>query len=158
MPSLHHRRPPREPGTTFPWQSHAGHLISLAHPSCALTSLPGGSGSSVCSCGGSSLLPFLKTGVMFPFYIPFQASSHPDFFFSSFSLTSRSLFSHTGFLPDFLCWGLESSCTLRHTFLKHCYLSSIPLSPGMVCQEISSNHSSMLLECSLLFLRPDSQF
>ena len=52
--------------------------------------------------------------------------THPlfqGFWFSFFSLSlpNRSLLSHTGFLPalpDFLLWGLESSCALRNTFLK----------------------------------------
>ena len=43
MLSLHRRRPPHWSSMMFPWWSHAGCFRSLAHSSCALTCLPGGS-------------------------------------------------------------------------------------------------------------------
>ena len=43
MPSFHHRRPSDGSGTICPWLSHTRRLGSPPHPSCALTSLSGGS-------------------------------------------------------------------------------------------------------------------
>jgi len=53
------------------------------------------------------------------------------FFFLPFSLTSRSLFSHAGFLPPllvFLYREMESKFSLRKVCLKNCLLSSVLMS------------------------------
>jgi len=78
------------------------------------------------------------------------------FSFFPLSLTSSSMLGHASFLtgfPNFLLWGMESSCASRKAFLKCCQLCFVPFSLRTVSQGILSRNSLNSLKFALLKLR-----
>lgn len=76
--------------------------------------------------------------------------------FLSLSLTRESLQYHVSFLPslpEFFCWRIWSSCTLRKACLKSYCLCSTPLSLRTSSQAISLSNPLNSLKFSLLKFR-----